>query len=98
MALRKEIKQEDGVVTAYHRILSIDSMINKMVSIIVLSYVDESSRQTENDGVRPYRVGITYQKDYEENMTVESAYSYLKSLDVFKNAEDVLEEENQNGN
>lgn len=92
MALSKEIKQEDGVVTNYHRILFLRSTINQHISIAVLSYIDEVSRERELLGEKPYKVAVTYEKPYEENMTVEEAYEYLKTLPAFESAEDVLED------
>lgn len=89
MALKKTIKQDNGIVTNYHRILFIQSTINSHVSIAVLSYMDEISRQGETADANPYKVSITYEKDYEENMTIENAYQYLKSLSDFEGAEDV---------
>lgn len=89
MALKKEIRQDDGVVTTYHRILFLRSVINHHVSIAVLSYVDEESRNLELNGEKPYKVAVTYEKEYEENMTVEQAYEYLKTLENFKGAADV---------
>lgn len=92
MALKKEIQQEDGIITSYHRVLSIDSVINSHTSISVLSYIDEKSRKTEFDGKRPYKTAITYSTEYVQNMTVEMAYEYLKKLEEFTGAEDVFED------
>ena len=91
MALMKRIKQEDGVVTNYHRILFIQITTNRQNSIVVLSYVDEDSRSNDNVGVdvSPYKQSVTYELPYDENMTVESAYEYLKTLPQFEGAEDV---------
>lgn len=90
MALYKEIRQEDGVRTSYHRILFIQQTVNKQSSIAVLSYTDEEARQFEQDGeFRPYRQSVTYEVDYDPAMTVEKAYEYLKTLDDFAGAEDV---------
>lgn len=89
MALLKPVRQDDGVMTNYHRILYIDSMINSHNSIAVVSYIDKESRDNENPEQVPYKKVVTYEKDYEENMTVQEAYAYLKSLPEFKNAEDV---------
>lgn len=92
MALYKEIRQEDGVTTKYHRILSVTQTINSHNSIAVISYVDEESREndipSEGDN-RPYRKAITYEMDYDENMTIESAYEWLKTQPGFEGAEDV---------
>ena len=89
MALKKEIRQSDGVVTNYHRILYIQSTINSHDSIAVVSYVDDIGRAMENDGERPYKAAVTYEKEYEENMTIEAAYKYLKTLLEFEGAEDI---------
>lgn len=90
MALYKEIRQEDGVRTNYHRILFLQQTVNKQNSIAVLSYTDEEARQFEQDGeYRPYRKSVTYEVDYDDTMTVEKAYEYLKTLDIFTGAEDI---------
>lgn len=84
MALKKDIKQANGITTTYHRISFIDSFVNDHTSIGVWSFVDaESSHQQD-----AYRRAITYEKDYQENMTVEQAYDYLKTLPEFEGAED----------
>lgn len=89
MALKKEIRQNDGVVTNYHRILYVQSTINSHDSIAVVSYVDEIGRTMENNGGRPYRAAVTYEKEYEENITIEDAYRYLKTLSEYEDAEDI---------
>lgn len=91
MALYKQIRQDDGVTTSYHRILFLSQTINKHNSIAVLSYVDDTSREDEKESVdiRPYRKSVTYEVDYDPTMTVESAYNYLKTLPNFEGAEDV---------
>lgn len=88
MALEKTITQEDGIVTNYHRILFVQSTINRQNSIAVLSYVNEASRLTEETG-NPYTKSITYEKPYEENMTISDAYEFLKTLPEFSGAVDV---------
>ena len=91
MALYKEIKQSDGVTTKYHRILFLQKTVNRQNSIAVLSYVDEESRAEETAGTmaQPYQKSITYETAYDENMTIESAYEYLKSLPQFEGAENI---------
>lgn len=91
MALKKDIRQGDGVITSYHRILHIIQTVNRQTSIAVLSYVDELSRDDEKDAVvmQPYSKNVTYELQYTENMTVENAYAYLKTLPQFEGAEDV---------
>lgn len=50
-----------------------------------MARVDEQ----ENVMTQPYRKAMTYETDYDESMTVEKAYEYLKTLPVFVDAEDV---------
>lgn len=90
MALYKEIRQDDGVATKYHRILFIQQTINRQTSIAVISYVDKDARIDEKEAilVQPYVKSVTYEKDYDESMNIESAYEYLKTLPAFEGAVD----------
>jgi hypothetical protein len=89
MALKKTVVQRDGVPTDYHRILFVQSTINSHTSIAVLSYLNEEARQSELNSGQPYKASVTYESEYIENMTIEDAYKYLKTLPEFKDAEDV---------
>lgn len=90
MALYKEVRQEDGVTTSYHRIAYLQITTNRQNSISVLSYVDDNARNRIDDMVsEPYIKAITYETDYDENMTVEDAYKYLKTLTEFEGATDI---------
>lgn len=91
MALKKEIKQADGVVTNYHRVLFLQQTVNRQNSISVLSYVDEEAREGEQNHTiaQPYCASNTYETNYSEDMTIEKAYEFLKTLPEFEGAEDV---------
>lgn len=89
MALYKPIIQEDGIATNYHRILYTMSHINSHISIAVVSYIDSVARYSETGEKQPYRKYVTYETDYKENMTIEEAYLFLKTLEQFVGAEDV---------
>lgn len=91
MALYKEIKQSDGVTTKYHRILFLTKTVNRQNSIAVLSYVDGESREKETGGemTQPYQKSITYETTYDPNMTIETAYDWLKTLPEFDGATNV---------
>lgn len=91
MAIYIPIKQDDGVTTNYHRILYLTQTINRQNSIAVVSYVDEESRSLEKDSVlsQPYQKAVTYEIPYDESMTVENAYEYLKTLPQFEGAVDI---------
>lgn len=91
MALYKEIMQDDGVVTNYHRILYLTQTVNSQNSIAVLSYVNDSVRTSEKEKTlaQPYRRAVTYETEYDENMTIAKAYEYLKTLPQFEGATDI---------
>ena len=92
MALYKEIRQLDGVVTKYHRVAFVQITTNRQNSIAVFSYVDEEGRAMENgevEAIHPYVQSVTYETDYDPNMTIENAYEYLKTLPQFDGAEDI---------
>lgn len=90
MALQKAIRQNDGITTNYHRILYLDLMVNSHNSIAVVSYLDKEAREDEASGGNPYKQSITYELDYVEGMTIESAYEWLKTnRSEFYGAEDI---------
>ena len=91
MALHKPIKQSDGVTTSYHRILYCQITTNKQNSIVVISYIDDSFRNDEKANIltQPYQKCVTYETDYDPDMTVEKAYEYLKTLPLFEGAENI---------
>ena len=91
MALQKAITQHNGVITNYHRIMSVIMTTNRQNSITVISYIDKTFRDDEKDQVlvEPYREAKTYEIDYDGTMTIELAYEYLKSLPEFEGAIDI---------
>lgn len=91
MALHKQIRQADGVTTNYHRIMSVTVTTNRQNSIAVFSYVDNDSRDAEKGDVmtQPYIKAVTYETAYNPDMTVSTAYDYLKTLPQFEGAVDV---------
>ena len=91
MALYKEIRQEDGVTTNYHRILFLQTTVNRQNSIAVFSYVDDMARTSEKNHIiaQPYVKSVTYETTYDETMTIEKAYEYLKTLPEFEGATDI---------
>ena len=90
MALYKEVRQNDGVTTKYHRILYLTQTTNRQNSIAVISYVDDEAREGEKEGVmaQPYQKAVTYETAYDPSMTIETAYEYLKTLPQFAGAVD----------
>ena len=98
MALLKEIEQIDGMITNYHRIEYIQKITNKCNLIQVLSYVNQNKRNIEKQNIETnnemennkiYMHRELYRTEYDEYMTITQAYECLKSLDVFKDCEDL---------
>lgn len=92
MGLLKEKKLNNGVIVNYHRIVSLNSITNVTNIIEVASYttIDKREQEKEANGqnIDVYINTTYYNLDYDESMSVNSAYEYLKTLDEFENAED----------
>lgn len=95
MALNKEIELENGIVVSYHRIVKIDKITNNQTIIEVASYINETQRNKEVESIKnkePMNVFINTEylnKYYDENENIKEIYSYLKTLDKYKDAEDI---------
>ena len=91
MALAKDIMQDDGIVTSYHRIQSVIINTNSHNSVIVVSCINNDIREKEKEGLIlvPYQRAVTYETSYDPDMSVEAAYDFLKTLDAFKDATDI---------
>lgn len=95
MALKKEIILNNGVITKYHRIVSINNVTNVCNLIEVASYTSEEKREEEKNAIKNSEemnvfIDTAYiNKEYEEDFTIEQAYDYLKTLDKFKDSEDM---------
>lgn len=94
MALKKKVIQDDGVTTEYHRILYVQSTVNSHCSVVVISLVSEEIRDKQLAGEiqQPYQKIVTYETTEYDDLTIEKAYEYLKTLPEFEGAEDILEE------
>ncbi len=98
MALQKQIELENGIVTNYHRIVSVNKIINNSIIIEVASYTSKEKRQEEIkyynsiDEEKSMNVFIetTYiSTEYDESKTIRELYEYLKTTEKFENAEDI---------
>lgn len=101
MALSKKIEKDNGVITNYHRIVSINEIVNEQTIIEIASYTSEEKREEEQQALDTARKGGEYTetniyidteyiaKEYDEkDGNIEDAYNYLKTLDKFKGAKD----------
>lgn len=97
MALNKYITLDNGVILSYHRVVSVNNITNQTSIIEVASYINEEQRNKEKEwyetkSQEDMNVLIEtkyYLKDYDKNLNVDNAYDYLKTLDEFKDAEDI---------
>lgn len=96
MALLKAIVQDNGVILNYHRIADIKNIVNDKTYLTVISYVnyDERIKEQNQPKYSPkkpniYKIIETVNMDYNDTLTIENAYKYLKTLDKYKNAEDI---------
>lgn len=101
MALQKQIELNNGVITNYHRIVSINKITNNSIIIEVASYTSEAKRQEEAESIKkgqetgeavPINVFIDttfISKEYSEDETIKDLYEYLKTTDKYKDAEDI---------
>lgn len=88
MALKKKIKKNNGLSTAYHRIiyLQVDCAMDTVVTVSVASYVDEEYRNKEKNGEceSNYITIENYVVDAKnDNLNFSNIYAKLKSLDAF---------------
>lgn len=100
MALYKQIESSNGVSLLYHRIIMILIETNNYNMIKVGSYISKSKRYAEkkatenNESYSTYIEEKTYPLEYDQTMTIASAYEWLKkNVDEFKDATDILEDE-----
>lgn len=98
MALKKEIILDNGIIVKYHRINNIQKITNKTTIIEISSYIDENQRNKEieyyaindiNKSMNVFIVTTYIEKEYNETDTIEEIYNYLKTIEMFKDAEDV---------
>lgn len=102
MAIKSKVTADNGVVTEYHRIALISIDVNNQNTILVHSYLGEAGRQVEKDYAAgmyneleaglmkfPYVAHQYIHLPYDGNMTIESAYEFLKTLPQFEGATDV---------
>lgn len=96
MAISKEIELDNGVVVRYHRVTAVYCTTNVQNDIFVTSYTSESKRESERDGGDAYMHSSCYVLPYQQGMSVEDAYAWLKeNVPEFEGATDVWEEGQQ---
>ncbi len=94
MALIKEITLDNGIITNYHRVVSVNNITNKSSMIEVASYTNKTKRLEEKNALQnnqPMNVYIYTEylnEEYDKTLNVDKAYEYLKTLEKFVNSTD----------
>ena len=95
MALKKQIELDNGIILNYHRIVSINKITNVQTNIEIASYISEEKREIEKEACSngsSFNVFINtiyLNKEYDELDTIEKLYEYLKTTEMFADAEDI---------
>ena len=95
MALKKEIVLDNGIITNYHRIVSINKITNNSIIIEIASYTSREKREEEKQALENKTemnvfINTRYiNKEYDEKLNVVNAYDYLKTLEDFIESEDI---------
>ena len=102
MAIKIKVTADNGIVTEYHRIAMLSVEVHQQNTILVHSYLSEAGRQIEKDyaaglykDIEPELMKFPYVRasylhtNFDEDMTLEKAYEYLKTLPQFEGAEDI---------
>ena len=105
MGLKKHVTLPNGVQLNYHRVVSVLVITNQENVIEVASYTSQAKRREEQAALATAKetgeypltdVYIETQNvtcPYDQSMTVDSAYAWLKANAGYEDADDVLEEE-----
>ena len=106
MAIKKTIKEPNGVTLSYHRIALVNAQVNQQFTILVESYIDDTCRQYEKDYINgmidgepifPYTKSEYISFDYNSYPDIFSgnvivkAYEWLKMQEKYKDATDIWE-------
>lgn len=95
MALKKEIELENGITINYHRITTINKVTNNVTVIEVAGYISEEKRKEEIEALKNgtemnvFIHTMFFNKEYVENETIKDLYNYVKTIEMFENAEDI---------
>lgn len=94
MGLNKAIELSSGIVTNYHRIVSINNVTNQSSIIEIASYLNEEKRKEEKmqlENKKPMNIYINTEYlsiPYDKELNVDKAYEYLKTLNEFSGCKD----------
>lgn len=94
MALIKQIVLDNGIPVTYHRVVSVNNITNHSSIIEIASYVNKAKREEEKEALKNNEsmdvfINSDYQEiPYNQTLNVDTAYEYLKTLEMFEGSED----------
>lgn len=97
MALEKELILPNGIGMGYHRVAAMHVYVNVQNDIEVQSYISKEKREEEQAAIPEglahdvYVTSKIYTIPYDPDMSVMKAYDYLKGLEEFSGADDVID-------
>lgn len=104
MALSKRIGLGNGVAVNYHRVVSVNCITNVQNVVEVASYTSRAKREEERAAIAAGEEMNVYvdtrflATPYDQGMTVDSAYEWIKAnRSEFDGAGDVLEDGQMEG-
>lgn len=93
MAIKKDIELDNGIVLSYHRISKIENIVNDKTKLEIISYINQNQREREieanDDSVNVLKLTTTEELEYNDTLTIEDAYNYLKTTEKYENSIDV---------
>ena len=95
MALKQEIELKNGVIVNYHRVTSLNIITNVQNMIELSCYTSEAKRREEQEALENGETSDVFvhttiiSAPYDQSMTIENVYAYLKTLPEFEGAEDI---------
>lgn len=98
MAIIKSITLENGINVNYHRVVSVNNITNRSSIIEIASYTSKSKRAEEKEALQSNQSMSVFihseylNTTYNPNLNVNSAYTYLKTLEKFTGYTDDFDE------
>ena len=104
MGLKKNVVLPNGISLNYHRIVSVHISTNVQNDIHIQSYISKKYRDDEKSAIEAAQAAGEWREPleifvhssfisapYDQTMTIQSAYEWLKENAGYEDADDVLE-------
>lgn len=91
MALKKEVELDNGIITNYHRIVSLNKITNQSNMIEVANYISKEQREKEKEYQMIQNKNIANEKLSDDEKALLS-----KGINVFINTMYITKEYNEN--